>query len=238
MSFEVHDGFPDLASHASLVASQQFADMDTFSCNFLTRHRQGMGYYRLRWGGNPLRNWSRQWEYPFVFESISKYAARKSGPLKILDAGSGVTFFPWLLQARLEQAEVSCCDYDARLAAIYDGINGREYAPVAFSRADMAHLPYQDASFDVIYCISVLEHTRNYPEIVSEFQRVLKPGGLLVLTFDVSIDGMHEISLEDSDALLDVVGARFVPARAYRATAEYRPQGLLTTGTAGKAPAG
>jgi 2-polyprenyl-6-hydroxyphenyl methylase/3-demethylubiquinone-9 3-methyltransferase len=41
-------------------------------------------------------------------------------------------------------------------------------------------LPYNDASFDVVFCCDVLEHVRNLPKAISEISRVLKPGGVFV----------------------------------------------------------
>lgn len=44
-------------------------------------------------------------------------------------------------------------------------------------------LPFDDGFFDVIISDTVLEHVRNYPEMISEFSRVLKPGGLMMHIF-------------------------------------------------------
>jgi len=40
----------------------------------------------------------------------------------------------------------------------------------------------QDASFDIILCTEVLEHLHTPAKAIGEFYRVLKPGGLLLLT--------------------------------------------------------
>lgn len=39
-------------------------------------------------------------------------------------------------------------------------------------------LPYNDNSFDVVYCCDVLEHVRDVNKTISEIARVLKPGGM------------------------------------------------------------
>jgi SAM-dependent methyltransferase len=67
----------------------------------------------------------------------------------------------------------------------------------------------QDGQFDVVYCISVLEHTSDYAEIIESFQRVLRPGGRLVITFDVSLDGSRDISVERGINLLKSLMARY-----------------------------
>jgi ubiquinone/menaquinone biosynthesis C-methylase UbiE len=55
---------------------------------------------------------------------------------------------------------------------------------VDFAQADLAHMSdIPDASFDVVSSDAVFEHLKNLPEVLSEFHRVLKPGGVLYATF-------------------------------------------------------
>jgi 2-polyprenyl-6-hydroxyphenyl methylase/3-demethylubiquinone-9 3-methyltransferase len=39
-------------------------------------------------------------------------------------------------------------------------------------------IPFPDKHFDVLFCCDVLEHVRDLPKCISEFARVLKPGGV------------------------------------------------------------
>ncbi len=48
--------------------------------------------------------------------------------------------------------------------------------------ADAAHLPFADASFDMVLCTEVLEHLPEPHLAVNEMARVLKSGGTLVLS--------------------------------------------------------
>ncbi len=41
-------------------------------------------------------------------------------------------------------------------------------------------LPYQDAAFDAVVCVDVLEHVTDLDQVLREVARVLKPGGLFL----------------------------------------------------------
>jgi len=46
-------------------------------------------------------------------------------------------------------------------------------------RAELNHLPFSNASFDVVNCRLVIEHVDFPNAVLKEFYRVLKPGGRL-----------------------------------------------------------
>ncbi len=48
--------------------------------------------------------------------------------------------------------------------------------------ADGAHLPFRDATFDVVVCLEVIEHVRHPESLVAEVERVLRPGARLWLS--------------------------------------------------------
>jgi SAM-dependent methyltransferase len=97
----------------------------------------------------------------------------------ILDAGCGDAFFLGMLE-KSGFTNLSGTDYSRRAIAF-----ARLLVPSAhFEVADLAKLPYADASFDAVFCIETVEHL--IPEtidgVMCEFKRVLKPGGRLVIT--------------------------------------------------------
>ena len=47
------------------------------------------------------------------------------------------------------------------------------------------HLPFSDASFDVVLCDNVVDHAESPVRIVGELVRILKPGGLLYFTVNI-----------------------------------------------------
>jgi ubiquinone/menaquinone biosynthesis C-methylase UbiE len=60
-----------------------------------------------------------------------------------------------------------------------------------FQKADALHLPYDDASFDVVMSFGLLEHFTDIAPPIAEQLRVLKPGGLFwadIVTRRFSVD--------------------------------------------------
>ncbi|MDQ2751202.1 MAG: class I SAM-dependent methyltransferase [Chloroflexota bacterium] len=56
------------------------------------------------------------------------------------------------------------------------------YPQAWFVRANLAALPVPSASVDVLATLQVIEHVWNHPGFVRECLRVLRPGGLLIVT--------------------------------------------------------
>jgi hypothetical protein len=47
-----------------------------------------------------------------------------------------------------------------------------------------------------------LEHTQDYSRILEEFARVVRPGGTVIVSFDISLDGDRDISISGAIDLL------------------------------------
>ena len=63
-------------------------------------------------------------------------------------------------------------------------------ARAEFRVADAAHaLPFSDGSFDAVTCIDAINHFPDRPRILSEWRRVLKPGGRLLFTDPITVTG-------------------------------------------------
>lgn len=66
---------------------------------------------------------------------------------------------------------------------------------LADDQVDIQALPYDDATFDVVICLHVLEHIPDERKAMSELLRVLKPSGRAIVM--VPIDHRLETTLED-----------------------------------------
>jgi SAM-dependent methyltransferase len=204
-------GIPTLSDLEKLKSTEMYGRHVRFNRDFLARHGPAMAKYGQHWGLDPYKLWSRRWEYPFAAQRLVNFAEKRPpGEFTVLDAGSGVTYFPYFILEHLPQAQFVCCDYDGSYAQMFDEINRDRGQPnVRFVRAMLQKLPLPDASLDAVCCISVLEHTDNYGDIIKEFARVLKPDGAFVLTFDLSLDGKFTLPKDMAAKLLELAGERF-----------------------------
>lgn len=68
------------------------------------------------------------------------------------------------------------------------------YSPLADVKADICDLPFEENSFDVVFCNHVLEHIEDDSKAMSELYRVLKPNGLGIFQIpqDLSLDNTYE----------------------------------------------
>jgi ubiquinone/menaquinone biosynthesis C-methylase UbiE len=92
--------------------------------------------------------------------------------LRVLDVGSGPGHYARLSQTR-----------GARLAVSLDLASAMVRAAAAPRlRADAEALPFAHAAFDVVVAALVLSHTAHPERLVGEMARVLRPGGVGVLS--------------------------------------------------------
>jgi predicted SAM-dependent methyltransferase len=69
-------------------------------------------------------------------------------------------------------------------------------SPIADVKADICNLPFDDNSFDVVFCNHVLEHIINDTKAMQELYRVLKKGGFGI--FQIPQDLSREKTFEDN----------------------------------------
>lgn len=116
------------------------------------------------------------------------------GDEQIVDAGCGDGFFTRLLADCLDSGRVAGLDSSpafldvagSRLAALIQA--GR----VELVPGDVGGLPFDSGSLDVVWSAHSMQSYENVPEVLAEFQRVLKPGGRLAV---LESDALHSILL-------------------------------------------
>lgn len=205
---QLHDNIPSYHDYQQLLNTEMFKDMENYSNQYLLKNQRILKSYKVRWVPDPLHQWSRQWEYPYVYSKIEKLI-QSYETATVLDAGSGVTFFPYYILSKFPKTKLHCCDYDTSFVDTYERLNKKNSVNVVFQAADLRALPFDADMFDLIYSVSVLEHTDAYEQILNEFHKVLKPGGKLVITFDISLDGTRDIDVHRATSLIDMVNTCF-----------------------------
>lgn len=187
-----------------------YSYLEKIQNEFLSKEREFRSK-EYSWPRDPLHTWSRAWEYPYTLYHLMRWREeRPDQRTKIIDFGSGVTFFPFALAK---------CGYDV-LAMDVDPICERDFKSamisfpsrpgnVGFKRSYPTHIPLEDGSVSALYSVSVIEHIPDYLTIIDEIHRVLAPGGLCILTIDVSLDNRHEIMLGNYIKLKERIKDRF-----------------------------
>lgn len=102
-------------------------------------------------------------------------------PRCVLDAGCGRGFYPRLLREFDFIESVVGIDRNrtyVEAAASLTGIDKR----VSIQQGDITALPLQDASVDFVIFSEVLEHLPDEHAALRELQRVLRPGGEIIVT--------------------------------------------------------
>lgn len=69
-------------------------------------------------------------------------------------------------------------------------------SPLADVKADICNLPFEDNSFDIIFCNHVLEHIPDDEKAMQELYRIMKPGGYGI--FQIPQDLSREHTFEDN----------------------------------------
>jgi ubiquinone/menaquinone biosynthesis C-methylase UbiE len=200
-------GIVKISEYNLALERETFKELENYSNEFISLQERLFPEFSKRWVKDSFHQWSRQYEYPFVAEAIQQHCREN---IRILDAGSGITFFPYYLKEKYSDAQIECCDYDPKLKTQFDRVNKDKRTGVNYFTADIKNIERPDGHYSSIYCISVLEHTDDYKAVIKELSRITKPGGHLILTFDISIDGSADIPLEKGVQLLKCLDKYYI----------------------------
>ncbi len=108
------------------------------------------------------------------YQLAADYAPNKV----VLEAGSGAGYGAEML------AKVAKKVYAIDVSKSAVRQSQRKYARknLKFEIGDITNLNFYDKTFDLIAAFETIEHVKDYNWAISEFRRVLKPGGLLILS--------------------------------------------------------
>jgi len=138
-------------------------------------------------------------EYGYDIEKERDFIIEKSLPVfgEILEVGTGKGYFTLALAREgfnFVSVDVSAQEQEyARLNLAYHGLEQQ----VCFDMADAECLPYEDASFDVIFSVNMIHHLSSVEKVCNELIRVLTAKGKMIVS-DLNEKGF---------ALLDAIHA-------------------------------
>lgn len=172
---------------AQSLRSNKFFDLHDFY--LLRKMLIGLGKIDPAWFPRliePTTLGIRGWEYGHLLSNV------KIGDKEVLDVGPGNSRLPRFLAKT--GAKVTMLDMDMPL----EETTVKKSKNLKFVLGDMTKMSFKDNKFDIVVCISAIEHVdmkksgyykkRDYKKrailAVKEMIRVLKPNGLLYLTTD------------------------------------------------------
>lgn len=166
------------------------------SCRFV---RNEAGNLKMENESSAL-HWSRQSEWPWVLRH-GAFEEHHS----VLDVGGSWAVLKYSVAKRCK--ELVSLDNDAdglRLAG--ESIRQLGFGNITQTLGDARKLPFADGSFDRVLVISVIEHIPDgHKRCVEEAVRVLKPGGVLLITMDIAIAGTTDNFYVDWSIAADIL---------------------------------
>jgi SAM-dependent methyltransferase len=141
-------------------------------------HDQQADLFRRRYEALERSHYSSPFTYGRckVDAVLDRYLPRHPSGECLLDAGCGSGYALRRFAAR----GLNCTGLDASRTMV-------EYARMInpaldIRRGDVEHLPFEDASFDYVLSIEVIRYLADPRHALQEFRRVLRPGGLALVT--------------------------------------------------------
>lgn len=103
-----------------------------------------------------------------------------SGTEHILDVGCGTGELERLILTHLRSSRIVGIDICPTMLAVAR-VKLAATPWISFEMAEAEDLPFEQDSFDVVICVSMLHHAQRPQQVFQEFARVLRPNGQLVL---------------------------------------------------------
>ena len=113
-------------------------------------------------------------------EHLARYrwASRLAAGRRVLDAGCGTGYGTMMLAAAAARTATGVDISEAAVGSARETLGDAGELHVA----DIAALPFEDASFDLVVCFEAIEHVPDPEAALDELRRVLVPDGLLLVS--------------------------------------------------------
>ncbi len=112
-------------------------------------------------------------------ELLSRLELLRATPAAVLDLGAGTGLAAREIKRRFRRAAVTAADFSAPMLEVARR-HSRFWRPIHCVQADARDLPFDDASFDLVFSNMMLQWLVPPDAALAEIRRVLRPGGLLL----------------------------------------------------------
>jgi SAM-dependent methyltransferase len=111
---------------------------------------------------------------------VSTIANELGTDIRVLDAGAArySSVLPWLRLLGVQELTGNNLEFT----------KVTKHGPVTFEPGDVTATGFRDAWFDAVTCMSVIEHGVPLDRFVAETARIVRPGGLIVISTDYDQD--------------------------------------------------
>jgi cyclopropane fatty-acyl-phospholipid synthase-like methyltransferase len=156
----------------------------------------------VHWGyfADPAAKVSGPEEFHRASEAMLELMVRRAplgDGMTVLDAGCGFGGTLEFLACRYRTATLVGINIDQRQLAL---ARQRRQYPASFAAADACALPFKSACFDLILCVESIFHFDSRAAFLCEASRVLRPGGMMVLSDFVPLEYLGRLLRWAEDA--------------------------------------
>ena len=132
------------------------------------------------------------WEERFHTQELTDFLAKIAPKFglrrrqKILDVGTGTgILIPFLLQEVGPRGHVEAIDFADKMIKMCK-LKYRKIRNITFTVQNIEKINYASESFDAVTCFGVFPHLENKIEALQKINRILKPGGKLIIAHALS----------------------------------------------------
>lgn len=138
------------------------------------------------------RWWLNAWPHRLAIRwQVPQFLRACPDPFRgqVLEIGAGSGWTSRRILETYPQVELTAIDIDTRATARFRRLQRRYGQRLKVVEADARQLPFDRASFDIVVVINVLRHVEDIPQVLRQFLRVLRPGGLIGVASEGGITG-------------------------------------------------